>query len=147
MKEIYFYNVDDRGRITMPSPVRDQFKDGFYLTLSPRGCVLLVERTLWTVLVEFYKDNATWNELYMSKHKYTRCYGANYRAPVPIWARNHIGISPYDEVGMRVYPEGVEVWNSAVVENLPTRTPSLEVVWRGFYSREYESGQMAFSYA
>ncbi len=45
----YAHTIDDKGRFTMPTKLRDAFRDGFYITRGLDGCLNMYDSEQWKV--------------------------------------------------------------------------------------------------
>ncbi|MDO4935326.1 MAG: division/cell wall cluster transcriptional repressor MraZ [Phascolarctobacterium sp.] len=45
----YAHTIDDKGRFTMPTKLRDALRDGFYITRGLDGCLNMYDSEQWKV--------------------------------------------------------------------------------------------------
>lgn len=44
----FFFNMDSKGRITLPAKLREELGDGFYVTNGYEGCLNIYDKVGWT---------------------------------------------------------------------------------------------------
>ncbi len=52
----YHHSIDDKGRLTIPSKLRDELKDSFILTKGLDGCLFIYPKDEWNNIAKKYKE-------------------------------------------------------------------------------------------
>lgn len=52
----YHHNLDDKGRLTIPSKLRAELKDDFILTRGLDGCLFIYPKEEWNNTISKYRD-------------------------------------------------------------------------------------------
>lgn len=52
----YHHTIDDKGRITIPSKLRDELGEEFIVTKGLDGCLFIYPKDEWNTIAKKYKD-------------------------------------------------------------------------------------------
>lgn len=52
----YHHTVDDKGRLTIPSKIRDELDGGFIVTRGLDGCLVVYPKDVWNDIVKKYQE-------------------------------------------------------------------------------------------
>ena len=110
----YRHTVDPKGRLFVPSKLRDELGDAFYVTLGLDHCLSVYTEAGWQAIVEKF------NALPISKARKMRFLFANAakcepdkqgRFLVPANLRSHAGIALKQDVVLTGIDNRIEVWS------------------------------------
>lgn len=115
----YRHNVDPKGRLFVPSKLRDELGDAFYVTLGLDHCLSVYTEDGWQAILDKY------NELPMSKARKMRFLFANAakcepdkqgRFLIPTELRDYAGLK--QEVTFIGQGGHAEIWDSEAYDRL-----------------------------
>ena len=52
----FHHNIDEKGRLTLPSKIRDDLKDNFILTRGLDNCLFIYPKDNWDNIIEKYNN-------------------------------------------------------------------------------------------
>lgn len=52
----FHHNIDEKGRITIPSKLRDGLKEDFIITRGLDGCLFIYPKEEWNIVINKYKE-------------------------------------------------------------------------------------------
>ena len=52
----YHYNIDDKGRLTIPSKLRIELKETCIITRGLDKCLFIYSQEEWTIIIEKYRE-------------------------------------------------------------------------------------------
>ena len=52
----YHHNIDEKGRLTIPSKVRDELGENFIVTRGLDNCLFVYPKEEWTNIINKYKE-------------------------------------------------------------------------------------------
>lgn len=52
----YHYNIDDKGRLTIPSKIREELKENFIITRGLDKCLFVYPENEWNSIISKYKE-------------------------------------------------------------------------------------------
>ena len=52
----FHHNIDEKGRLTLPSKIRDDLKDNFILTRGLDNCLFIYPKDNWNNIIEKYNN-------------------------------------------------------------------------------------------
>ena len=52
----YHHNLDDKGRLTIPSKIREELKENFILTRGLDGCLFIYPKDEWENVISKYRE-------------------------------------------------------------------------------------------
>lgn len=119
----YIHTVDPKGRLFVPSKLREELGDSFYVTLGLDHCLSVYTEAGWQAIVEKY------NALPISQARKMRFLFANAakcepdkqgRFLIPTTLRDYAGLK--QEVTFIGQAGHAEIWDSKAYERLETET-------------------------
>lgn len=110
----YFHSLDAKGRLFVPSKLREELGDTFYVTLGLGGCLSVYPMSKWTQIEEHYKT------LSLTEAARLRSFFANAakcepdkqgRFLLPAELRKYAHLE--DDVAFLGVVDHAEIWNAA----------------------------------
>ena len=116
----YHHNIDEKGRLTIPSKVRDELGENFIVTRGLDNCLFVYPKEEWTNIINKYKelpntkDARNFMRFFLSGA--TNCeFDKNGRINIPSPLINYADLNKEcDIIGVN---ERLEVWSKQTREN------------------------------
>jgi MraZ protein len=129
------YQLDPKGRVSLPARFRDAFDEGLWLTLGQDRCLYCFPRAEWerrsgevNAHALSDKDGRAFSRLFFSSAEEVRLDGQG-RVTIPQRLREAVGISK--EVVVLGVRERMEIWDRAEFER-----------YRAAHAVAYENGEL-----
>lgn len=105
----YFYGMDRKGRVVMPSQFRNQLGAPFVLTRAPSQCLLALSNPQWQTLVQRYENSVLFRGYYLSAAVECPVDETTGRFLIPHVLREYAELRPMDEVVISGIGRAVQV--------------------------------------
>lgn len=121
----YHHNLDDKGRLTIPSKIRYELKDNFIVTRGLDGCLFIYPNSTWQNIMSKYenlpntKDTRNFMRFFLSSASITNVDKQG-RINIPEILLNYADITKecvIIGVGDRVEIWSLNHWNNFIKEN------------------------------
>lgn len=120
------HSVDDKNRICLPARLRQAISDPVMLTKGPDGCLLLLVREQWQVLLDKAVASSSMQRFFIAPAcEYSP--GQRGRLALPLSLRLHADIKPGSEVAIVGIGKRVEIWSLARWEAASSRVTTERV--------------------
>jgi MraZ protein len=108
----YEHNLDDKGRVTVPSGFRDELAGGVFVTRGPEGCLLVFRLDAWVELSRKFKRGSISRHiarvLYAGSEAQLDRHG---RILIPAPLREYAGLESGESATVVGVDDRLELWS------------------------------------